>query len=134
MHRGGCYHLVIRLRQAVELNIGRLGRFRFPAGWYVYTGSARSGLDARISRHLARHKRLHWHVDYLLAAPGVRIAEIRKFDGYAEECQLNQAVGRLPGARALVKGFGSSDCRAGCPAHLYYFSTRPALPGRTAHA
>jgi Uri superfamily endonuclease len=33
-----------------------------------------------------------------------------------EECRLNQASG----GQVLVRGFGASDCRAGCGAHLKY--------------
>jgi len=126
--RGGCYHLVIRLQRAFEAPIGRLGRHRFPAGWYVYTGSARAGLDARINRHLRRGKPLHWHIDYLLASPAARIVQVVKLtDARLTECGLNRTIGKLPGARVIVPGFGASDCRASCPAHLYYFRTRPSL-------
>lgn len=124
--QSGCYHLLIRLRRPADIQIGRRGRFRFPAGWYVYTGSARGGLAARIKRHLSDQKRMHWHVDYLLASAEARVADVVQFpDGTRSECDLNQAVGRLPGARVPVPGFGSSDCRSGCPAHLYYFRKRP---------
>lgn len=47
--------------------MGALGDYPFPAGWYVYTGSARNGVHQRIRRHLRREKRKHWHIDYLLA-------------------------------------------------------------------
>jgi hypothetical protein len=40
----------------------------------VYTGSAKRGLDARIERHIRHDKALHWHIDYLLTSPGVRVA------------------------------------------------------------
>jgi len=124
--RRGCYHLVIRLRRGAKLAIGRLGTYDLPAGWYVYTGSARSGLAARIARHRREEKRLHWHIDYLLAAPDAEIVDAVEHPGEAaDECSLNKAIGRLPGARAVVPGFGSSDCRSGCPAHLYYFRRRP---------
>jgi len=45
----------------------RPGQIPFPAGWYVYTGSARNGLAQRVGRHLRHNKRKHWHIDYLLA-------------------------------------------------------------------
>jgi Uri superfamily endonuclease len=94
--------------------IGRLGKFGFPAGRYVYSGSAKHGLDARIARHLRRRKSLRWHIDYLLSAPGVAVVDvIRSRRG---ECALNRAV---PG-RVVAVGFGASDCRAGRSAHLKY--------------
>ncbi|MGE5336851.1 MAG: DUF123 domain-containing protein, partial [Gemmatimonadota bacterium] len=61
------YQLLIEIARPLRCAIGRLGVFDFPAGRYLYTGSARRNLDARIARHLRGIKRLHWHIDYLLA-------------------------------------------------------------------
>ena len=108
------YQLHIRLAQPLRLAIGRLGRFDFPAGRYVYTGSAQHHFEARIARHLRAEKTLRWHIDYLLTAPGVTLTEVIRSE--AEECALNQAVlGTLP-----APGFGASDCRHGCGSHLKY--------------
>lgn len=92
--------------------MGALGEFDLAAGTYIYTGSARRNPAARVARHLAREKRLRWHVDWLLAHPAARVTEVRWFTG--AECAVNRATpGELP-----VPGFGASDCRAGCGAHL----------------
>lgn len=92
--------------------MGRLGAFDFPAGCYIYTGSARRNIAARVRRHLAAEKRLHWHIDYLLAAEGVRILGTRL--SARPECALNCATpGEVP-----APGFGASDCRRGCGSHL----------------
>jgi Uri superfamily endonuclease len=108
------YQLVIRLAQSSTVRIGRLGVFEMPAGVYVYTGSARRNLEARIRRHLSHEKRLHWHVDYLLGHPDARVIDVFRF---AEpECEVNA---RTPG-RCLVPGFGASDCRHGCGSHLKF--------------
>ncbi len=108
------YQLLIEVARPVGVTIGRLGGFAFPAGRYIYTGSARRNFEARVARHLRRDKTLRWHIDYLLAAPGVCIAGVRR---YVEgECAINQAT---PG-QVLVPGFGASDCRAGCGSHLKY--------------
>jgi hypothetical protein len=37
------------------------------------------------------------------------------------ECAWSQALARLPGTRIPAPGFGSSDCRCACPAHLVAF-------------
>jgi Uri superfamily endonuclease len=108
------YQLVIEVRSPVRCSVGRLGVVDLPAGNYVYTGSARRNLEARLARHLRATKTLRWHVDYVLAAPGVRIVEIVR--SRREECRLNQSVK----GTVLVPGFGASDCRAGCGAHLKY--------------
>jgi Uri superfamily endonuclease len=108
------YQLLIDVPRPVRCVVGRLGEFVFPAGRYVYTGSARRNLEARIARHLRAHKTLHWHVDYLLAAPGVRIATVVR--SRRDECALNLACRGV----IVAPGFGASDCRAGCGAHLKY--------------
>lgn len=106
------YQLVIRLAQPLRLQIGRFGEFDFPAGDYVYTGSAKRNFEARVARHLRRDKRLRWHIDYLLAAPGVTVVEVIR--SVEPECVLNQAMA----AAVPVPGFGASDCRQGCGSHL----------------
>ncbi len=106
------YQLQIRVARALRLRIGALGELHFPPGRYLYTGSARRNLQARIARHLRHEKRLHWHIDYLLAHPAVTL-EGTATSGQAE-CAWNQANAGL----VLQPGFGASDCRAGCGAHL----------------
>lgn len=106
------YQLIIELAQPVHCCIGRLGVFDFPAGRYCYTGSARRAFEARIARHLRQEKTLRWHIDHLLAAPGVIVVKVLR--SRRNECELNQSRrGTVP-----VPGFGASDCRAGCGAHL----------------
>jgi Uri superfamily endonuclease len=106
------YQLLIEVAVPVRVTVGRLGEFEFPAGFYCYTGSALRNFEARIRRHLSSMKKMHWHIDYLLAAPGVRVREVRRFS--EEECPVNQGVaGEIP-----IPGFGASDCRAGCSSHL----------------
>ncbi|HSF57479.1 MAG TPA: DUF123 domain-containing protein [Candidatus Binatia bacterium] len=51
--------------------MGKLGDAVFPAGTYVYTGSAMKGLAARVKRHCSRKKKIHWHIDYLLTLSDV---------------------------------------------------------------
>jgi Uri superfamily endonuclease len=106
------YQLLIDVPKAVQLDVGRLGRIELPAGRYLYTGSAVRALEARIARHLRPTKPRRWHIDWLTTAPGVTVSEHRR--STRPECELNQATpGTLP-----VAGFGASDCRAGCGAHL----------------
>ena len=119
----GLYQLVIRLRQERDIRVGRLGRFRFPAGFYVYTGSAKRGLEARIARHLRARKKMRWHIDYLLRYG--RILEVKRYATSDEsECQLSQRVESVEGSRMVAAGFGSSDCE--CSTHLFYFQRNAA--------
>ena len=104
--------MLIEVEAPIRVCVGRLGTFDFRAGLYVYTGSALRNLEARVSRHMAKAKKMHWHIDYLLAAPGVRVFDVLRHG--AAECVVNQQIiGEIP-----VMGFGASDCREGCGSHL----------------
>lgn len=113
----GAYQLHLRLDKSVRIKVGKLGTFLFPAGKYVYTGSALNGLEKRIKRHLNRHKKLHWHIDYLLQYARIESVSVVETDERVE-CELNREVLGSPNARVIVKRFGSSDCR--CLTHLVY--------------
>lgn len=123
---GGSYRLVLRLNRSANLEVGRRGTVTLPPGLYVYVGSARRNLAQRVARHqrLARTKegRRHWHVDALLLHPDSELVVAELHPG-AEECPLLQATLRLAGSSVPVPGFGATDCRAGCPAHLVAFPT-----------
>jgi len=108
------YRLYIRLEVGCSLQIGRLGRFDFPAGHYIYTGSARRNLEARIRRHLASDKQPHWHIDYLLAFGEARVVGVETSP--RAECRWN----RMTPGTIVAPGFGASDCRNGCGSHLKY--------------
>ena len=114
----GAYRLTIRLSRPLRLRVGALGTVSLPAGLYYYCGSARRALPARVARHLRRRKPKRWHVDYLLAHPAAVVCEVRAWAGRTE-CELAVSALRC-GGRALIAGFGSNDCRSGCPAHLLY--------------
>jgi Uri superfamily endonuclease len=113
------YQLQIHVAQALRLVIGALGEFPFPAGDYLYTGSAKRNFEARIARHLRQDKAIRWHIDYLLTAPGATVTKVIRSD--EGECPLNQRTsGVIP-----IPGFGASDCRAGCGSHLKYLGDNP---------
>ena len=117
---GGCYIAVFHLSPARWVRVGRLGRFRFEAGFYLYVGSAQRNLEKRLERHARKKKPLRWHIDYLssraqmigaVVAPGTK----------RQECELAAELGEM--FEPAVPGFGASDCR--CPGHLFY---TPGLP------
>ena len=116
---GGSYTLVLALGQARVLTIGRLGEVVLPAGVYAYAGSAfgSGGLRARLGRHLRGDGVTHWHIDYLRAQ--ARVADcFYTVSDTPLECVWSRALAALPGALIPVPGFGASDCRSGCGAHL----------------
>ena len=119
---GGLYVFVMRLRTPDFIQVGALGRFHFPAGWYMYVGSARKNLHKRVERHWLPKKKVRWHLDYLSTALDSEPvgAVLLPLDAGLSECELNRLVGRHFGGQAPAAGFGASDCRAGCPAHLWF--------------
>jgi len=122
----GIYTLLLFLSKQVTLTIGKLGKQRFPMGYYTYTGSAlgkgASSLKHRIARHLRKDKRRFWHIDYLLADENVSVeAVIVAETNENMECKTNQHIKTIMGAKVQVKGFGASDCRKNCKSHLLYF-------------
>jgi len=122
MTDSGLYQLVIVIPRTQAVTIGRLGRFSFPSGYYVYTGSAKRRLGSRVARHLRMRKKMRWHVDYLLRHG--RVVEVKKHSGgVLSECELSRSVGGVQGSRVVVRGFGSSDC--GCTTHLFHFQRNP---------
>ena len=106
------YSLFIQVGQEETITVGRLGQFTFAAGDYVYSGSAKRAICARVNRHLRHEKKLRWHIDYLLAAASVRIIKVRI--STLAECRLVAESG----GKVVVSGFGASDCRHGCGSHL----------------
>jgi Uri superfamily endonuclease len=122
----GSYILVLQLDHAIDdLQVGKLGSFRFPAGYYLYVGSAfgSGGLAARLSHHERREKlRLHWHIDYLRAH--AYLCEAWTVSGPERmECRWCAALAAEPGVSIPVPGFGSRD--TGCPSHLFYLPRPP---------
>ena len=128
----GVYALVLTLGKSERLSVGRFGEVDLLPGTYVYFGSARGpgGIRARLGRHLQGDGKTHWHIDHLRAAAnvdGVCWAVVESDQRW--ECEWTQAVGRLAGVSVPVAGFGASDCRSGCGAHLLRFErlTCPVL-------
>lgn len=124
---GGSYVLILRVKRASSVKVGRLGEIDFPKGYYAYMGSALGGLSARVGRHLRKEgKKICWHIDYLLASPGVSLVQVLTVPGKGwGECHLTRRMAALPGASVISPGFGSSDCRKGCPSHLIYLNGSP---------
>jgi Uri superfamily endonuclease len=121
----GSYVLYIEVKRPIRMEVGAMGRIAFPAGQYVYVGSAHRGIEARLARHrrLAEQKsgKLHWHIDYLLTHKNVRWIKEEAIEN-GVECELSQQIAAQKGAMIPAPGFGSSDCRSGCKSHLYLLS------------
>ncbi len=120
----GAYCLVMKLDKDKDIQIGKLGRFHFPSGYYVYVGSAMNDLDARISRHLrpSSEKKMHWHIDYFLEH--AKVIDIIRIPS---EVNIEKEVAQFFAeyGKVIAPGFGSSD--TGLETHLFYFERRPRL-------
>jgi Uri superfamily endonuclease len=113
----GVYQLWIELRRPVKVCVGALGEIHFARGTYIYTGRASRGLRARVLRHATGAQRVRWHIDYLLAQRSARVEKvILASTNPDDECRVN---GAAADSRVAVPGFGASDCRSGCPGHLW---------------
>lgn len=112
----GIYALVIEVKKRGGIQIGKLGKFTFAEGFYVYMGSAKGGLEKRVRRHLGTEKKLFWHIDYLLDAPRVKINEVWARRG-GGECSVADRMIYNGTFQIPVPGFGSSDCK--CRTHLF---------------
>ena len=120
----GTYALIMRCRKAGNTTIGKLGRMALRPGFYIYVGSALGpgGIQARVSRHRKRDKKLHWHIDYL-----------RRHTALIEIWTLTDAHNRehewastLAAQYEIAQQrFGASDCR--CVSHLFYSANRPSF-------
>jgi Uri superfamily endonuclease len=111
------YQLWIELRRPVKVKVGALGVIHFTEGTYIYTGRAARGLVARVLRHVRGAERLHWHIDYLLAQRCARVVKVVLASmNPDDECRVNCVTAN---GGTAVPGFGASDCRNGCPGHLW---------------
>ncbi len=113
----GSYILLIRVKNPVEIKVGKLGRIKFKAGYYAYVGSAMNSIEARVARHLRKNnKKLFWHIDYLLGNEYAEIVSVLiRESEQREECKIAQ---KLAEKFQAVPKFGCSDCK--CRSHLFY--------------
>lgn len=121
----GSYILVILVKDTIDIHIGKIGNMNFKKGIYYYVGSAMgktgsSTLENRIKRHLRlpKHKKKHWHIDYLLENKEVSLIKLFLIPHKQKlECILAQELLNI--SDGFIENFGSSDCA--CQSHLPYF-------------
>lgn len=126
----GTYVLIVENHAdtEIEIEIGKIGRIKFKRGFYAYVGSALSGLEQRIGRHLRApgdNKKLHWHIDYFLACPMVEVKEVI----FAEteerkECEIAVKM-NIDRELDCIENFGCTDCS--CKSHLFFSTSLTRL-------
>lgn len=122
----GTYVVVMELPEDSSIRVGSLGTFDFPQGYYAYAGSAQSGIEQRVSRHMVRDKKKRWHIDHLAAKADVVSRLLIPLGSKDMECVVAKALMSVDGASVIARGFGSSDCR--CASHLVYLGTSDEMP------
>lgn len=118
----GTYILVINVSEDSLLSIGSLGNIKFKEGSYLYVGSAlgtgSTSLENRLKRHISNIKKIHWHIDYLLASKVSTLSKIYIIPTPLRlECVIAQEIQKK--SELNIKRFGSTDCS--CESHLFYF-------------
>ncbi|GAG72913.1 unnamed protein product [marine sediment metagenome] len=93
----------------------------FKKGNYIYIGSAKGCLEARLRRHLKKDKKSFWHIDYLLKNRRTQISKIWVIPK-SIECEIADVFNKEPICELVKKGFGSSDCN--CLTHLFYIKNK----------
>ena len=121
----GAYILMIKVSSQTETAIGFAGTLAFSPGWYVYVGSAMGQTSTSLFHRLRRHfspktqKKVHWHIDYLLALEEVALeGAIVGSSPNRMECKIVEVLcdrGFVPWGHR----FGATDCHQ-CPSHLFF--------------
>jgi len=110
----GVYVIVLEAEKPDMFRVGRRLSIEFKEGFYGYVGSALSGLEHRIKRHIGSSKKFHWHIDYLTGRAKM-VNVIFSETPENKECLIAQILNsQLTG----IKYFGCSDCR--CDSNLFF--------------
>lgn len=110
----GVYTVYFKLEEEKVIKCGALGEINFPAGRYVYVGSAMNSLESRIHRHFHSQKNKHWHIDYF----SEEAEPESTFFVFTEDSSLECLLADFFSENAEpVDGFGASDCN--CSSHLF---------------
>ncbi len=116
----GDYIIVLHTSRDIHVSIGSKGNLFFPAGYYLYVGSAKANLTKRIERHKRKRKQKHWHIDYFrehcefVAALPIRTSADL-------ECPIADSIKEI--SEWTIPGFGCSDCH--CQSHLFAMAKNP---------
>lgn len=114
------YAIYLVIEKNIKVEVGKLGMFSFPPGTYIYIGSAKRNLEARIKRHVKKEKKQRWHFDYL--RPFGEVVQVETFDDTNSECKLFEKKLKELDGKVIAKKFGSSDCK--CISHLIYVANQ----------
>ncbi|MHA1636485.1 MAG: GIY-YIG nuclease family protein [Candidatus Thorarchaeota archaeon] len=127
----GIYALLIEIKQPLTVDIGTTKDVQFQKGECVYIGSAQgdgsTNLENRLKRHFSKKKKIHWHIDYLLDSQVMFRDAVLAYTDEKMECQLVQSLISTHSFEWGPSGFGASDCKSKCTAHLLIYSKNTGL-------
>ena len=118
----GAYILILHVKENLKIRVGCLGLQYIGRGYYAYVGSAQGrppqNLKGRLKRHVSREKKARWHIDYLTL--NRKVIPVKAVIVFSEnmEHELSKML-ESTGGEPVIKGFGATDCKAGCYSHLY---------------
>ncbi len=118
----GTYILILYVKENLKVRVGRLGLQHLGRGYYAYLGSAHGeppqNLKGRLNRHKSKRKKTRWHIDYLTLNRNVTPVKAIVIYDEKMEHELSKLL-ESTGCKPTIKGFGATDCKAGCYSHLY---------------
>jgi Uri superfamily endonuclease len=117
----GTYLLEIRANNDFTINHKNFSDIIFRKGFYYYSGSAVKNLKSRISRHVQKEKKIHWHIDYLTTKITNKVERVFIFEGKQKqnECEVIFFLKSQMKLEFEIHKFGNSDCNS-CNSHLLY--------------
>lgn len=92
--------------------------FYLNKGYYIYVGSAMNGIK-RLFRHFKKHKKKHWHIDFLLEHSEIIYAIFIISNTRLEE-ELSKKLEKFG---EPILNFGNSDIKN--KSNLFYFKNNP---------
>lgn len=121
----GIYILEIYSSISFSIKAKKFAGRKFPAGFYYYVGSAQKNLRQRLTRHLSKEKKIHWHIDHLTSLNKSIVKQIFLIKGANKnlECELANLLETLPQLDSSFTGFGNSDSNCSST-HLFYSKKR----------
>jgi Uncharacterized conserved protein len=120
----GIYLLILALTELKEIPVGKLGKFNFNKGYYIYVGSAAGtgGISGRLKHHFHKAVRSHWHIDFLSKETCLLDAYYLVLPKEFEHVLASKLKNIF---HSPIPKFGSSDCK--CTSHLFYSIKKPSL-------
>ena len=119
----GTYLVFLSNTKSQKIHIGKQGDFLFLTGLFVYVGSAfgSGGLRGRISYHLRKNRKYHWHIDYLLEK--LPVGQVLYTENPSRlEHEWAMLLERILELNIPMKRFGASDCQ--CASHLFHIPSQ----------